>query len=89
MQADSLLSEPPGHESVQIQVKYKLRYKIRAIVCEINLGLKFRHILVEKISVFGDQFDGSDSKESACNAGDLSLIPGSGRFLGEGNGHPL
>ena len=28
---------------------------------------------------------GSDGKESACNAGDLGLIPGSGRFLGEGN----
>ena len=24
-------------------------------------------------------------KESACNAGDLGLIPGSGRSLGEGN----
>ena len=31
---------------------------------------------------------GSDSKESACNAGDLSLIPGSGRSPGEGNGYP-
>ena len=32
---------------------------------------------------------GSDSKESTCNAGDLSLIPGSGSFLGEGIGYPL
>ena len=32
---------------------------------------------------------GSDSKESACNAGDLGLIPGLGSSLGEGNGHPL
>ena len=32
---------------------------------------------------------GSDSKESACNAGDLSSIPGSGRYLGEGNDYPL
>ena len=31
----------------------------------------------------------SDSKESACNAGDLGLIPGMGRSLGEGNGKPL
>ena len=31
----------------------------------------------------------SDGKESACNAGDLSSIPGSGRSLGEGNGNPL
>ena len=28
-------------------------------------------------------------KESACNAGDPGLIPGSGRFPGEGNGNTL
>ena len=28
-------------------------------------------------------------KESACNAGDLGLIPGLGRSSGEGNGNPL
>ena len=32
---------------------------------------------------------GSVNKESACNAGDLGLIPGSGRSPGEGNGNPL
>ena len=32
---------------------------------------------------------GSDGKESACNAGDLVLIPGSGRSPGQGNGNPL
>ena len=31
----------------------------------------------------------SVGKESACNAGDLGLIPGSGRSPGEGNGNPL
>ena len=31
----------------------------------------------------------SDGKESACNAGDLGLIPGSGRSPGEENGYPL
>ena len=31
----------------------------------------------------------SDGKESACNVGDLGLIPGLGRSLGEGNGYPL
>ena len=30
---------------------------------------------------------GSASKESACNVGDLGLIPGSGRSPGEGNGN--
>ena len=32
---------------------------------------------------------GSDGKVSACNAGDLGSIPGSGRSPGEGNGNPL
>ena len=31
----------------------------------------------------------SDSKESACNAGDLGLIPGMGRSSGEGKGYHL
>ena len=33
--------------------------------------------------------DGSDCKESALNAGDLGLIPRSGRYPEEGNGYPL
>ena len=32
---------------------------------------------------------GSADKESACNVGDLGLIPGLGRSLGEGKGYPL
>ena len=32
---------------------------------------------------------GSDSKESACSAGDLGLIPGSGKSPGEGNSNPF
>ena len=32
---------------------------------------------------------GSEGKVSACSAGDLGLIPGSGRSPGEGNGNPL
>ena len=36
-----------------------------------------------------DFSDGSDGKESACNAGDSGLILGSGRSPGEGNGSPL
>ena len=33
--------------------------------------------------------DSSVGKESACNAGDPSSIPGSGRSPGEGTGYPL
>ena len=45
---------------------------------------------------FVHQFDlqkgfpgGSVGKESACNVGDQSSIPGSGKSPGEGNGYPL
>ena len=33
--------------------------------------------------------DGSDSKESTCNAGDVGSVPGSEISPGEGNGNPL
>ena len=32
---------------------------------------------------------GSDSKQSACNAGDPGSVPGSGRSPGEENEYPL
>ena len=32
---------------------------------------------------------GSAGKESTCNVGDLGLIPGLGRYPGEGKGYPL
>ena len=46
---------------------------------------------VSKIIAFNIQAfpGGSDGKESACNAGGLGSIPGSGRSPGEGNGNPL
>ena len=43
----------------------------------------------ESSKVVGGFPGGSDSKEPACNAGDPSLIPGSGRCPGEGNVYPL
>jgi len=39
----------------------------------------------EQLNNAGD----SEVKASACNAGDLGSIPGSGRSPGEGNGNPL
>ena len=39
--------------------------------------------------MFSTVHGGSDSKESACNAGDPGSIPGSGRSPRKGNGNPL
>ena len=44
----------------------------------------YRHCIVIK-----GFLDGSDGKESACNEGNLGLIPGLGRSPGEGNGNLL
>ena len=44
----------------------------------------------EQIPDFGTHHTcSSDGKASACNAGDLGSIPGSGRSHGEGNSNPL
>ena len=45
--------------------------------------------LVYLFSLFRNFPSGSDGKASACNAGGLGSIPGSGRSPGEGNGTPL
>ena len=43
-----------------------------------------------RICIYYHSFPGgSDSKESAYNAGDPGSIPGSGRYPREGNGNPL
>ena len=45
--------------------------------------------LIQNICFFLGSFSvGSEGKESACDAGDLDLIPGSGKSPGEGNGYP-
>ena len=41
------------------------------------------------LGFYGGFPDGSEVKASACNAGDLASIPGSGRSPGEENGNPL
>ena len=52
-------------------------------------GLCFFTTFSKHLSSLGRFLGGSDGKESACNVGDLGLIPGSGRSPGEGNGNPF
>ena len=59
---------------------HQMEQKSSWIPCSLNNGLP-------KMSMGFPA--GSDGKEAACNAGDLGLIPGSGRSPGEGNGNPL
>ena len=46
-------------------------------------------IVLESLKIVLGLPGGSDGKESACNAGDMGSIPGSGRSPVEGNGNPL
>ena len=52
--------------------------------CHTSTWISHRYMYVS--SYFPDS---SVGKESACNAGDSSLIPGSGRSPGAGIGYPL
>ena len=56
--------------------------------CELMILEHFHH--PKRNSVPIDRLlSGSDSKESACNAGDWGSIPGLGKSPGEGNGYLL
>ena len=58
------------------------RQKLQITVCSW-LQISGRPLQISELT------GGSDSKESACNAGDLGLLPGLGRSPGEGKGYPL
>ena len=76
MQADSLPSEPPGKPKDSLN----------------NFFFYFRmhlQIVVGLWKIFEDIPGSSAGKESTCNAGDPSWIPGSGSSPGEGIDYPL
>ena len=59
----------------EVQKIFEVIFSVIVLVCVI---------LIRRFLGFSG---GSDSKESACNAGDLGSIPGLGRVHGEGNGY--
>ena len=60
-------------------------HHVITIINAIFTTIAVRHSLIVRLGFPPS----SVSKESACNAGDPGLIPGSGRSPGEGNGNPL
>ena len=85
----------------ETQIKTIMRYyptAVRMAITEKTKDSKYLHghrvsltpILSMKLLVLLRGFPGgSNSKESACNVGDLGLIPGLGGSPGEGNNYPL
>ena len=56
----------------------------------MNSALTWAQMVYFPLTSYVVDFPGSSAgKESTCNAGDLSLIPGSGGSPGEGIGYPF
>ena len=74
------MSQPLPFWLLELQDLYLVIYDLFLLLCI------FRFLSASVILSFPG---GSDGKESACNTGGLTSIPGLGRSLGEGNGYPL
>ena len=76
---------------LSMQVQLEITYVIFRTNVKWKFGIFFARSRVKSHQVmFLVGFPGgSNGKDLASNAGDLSLIPGSGRSLGVGNGNPL
>ena len=73
-------SEPEASEVERMWARGKYEHRVW------NSFQHFNHLRVKLTLGFPG---GSDSKTSACNAGDLGLIPRFGRSPGEWKGYPL
>ena len=62
------------------------RTRLKRLSSSSSKGSSMIYLKCYKLS---DSPDSSVGKESTCNAGDTSLIPGLGRSAGEGIGYPL
>ena len=86
-QEERRLREICGESTVCVSVHYKA-LELGSLISKLKVTEQDT-IFSFTLSVSWVFLGGSDSKESACNAGDLGSIPGSGRSPGEGNGNPL
>ena len=75
------------------QILYHLSYRnvlwYQGMSCQLKKKILLINLLFGKILYTKGFPGGSDGKESACKAGDLGSILGSGISPGEGNGNPL
>ena len=84
MLSDLIFCEADGCEVVS-HYAFKCISLITSVVKNLFIDFFFGNTFAHLLDFPG----GSDDKESACNVGDLDLIPGLGRSPGEGNGYPL
>ena len=77
---DILICRCPESHSLRTETSLYLLVSLRGKLMDKSSRLFF---------IFWASLGGSVGKESACNVGDLDLIPRLGRSPGEGNGYPL
>ena len=83
--------EPATRYSCAIEVHQliclsKAWHQMQLVACYSMIGFWW---VCKQLIYYGDFPGGSDGKESACNEGDLGLIPGLGKSPGEGIGFPV
>ena len=88
MRSGSFQSGPPWSQSTSLFEHINVFTKQEASL-SFSVQSFFGFFWVSLCRHYVDFPGGSDGKASAYNAGDLGLIPGLGRFSGEGNGNPL
>ena len=72
---------------IRALVEYLSHFNFRAFFWLNMISLNLSNCIQLKLKT---GFPGSlDNKESACSAGDLGWIPGSGKLPSEGKGYPL
>ena len=81
----SLYNYPPSHKQKHHEISpySNVSKALKALKVTSVMSPCFK--CMQSFDFPGDSGD----EESACNAGDLGLIPESGRSPGEGNGYPL
>ena len=68
-----MVKNPPGMQEILVGFNGKIPWRRHRLPTPVSLGFP----------------GGSAGKDSACNAGDLGLIPGLGRSPGDEKGYPL
>ena len=71
-----------------VRIVFLVFFFLRLAILFIYISI-FLLLLLLKLGLNQGFPGGSESKASACNAGDLGSIPGPGRSPGEGNSNPL
>ena len=72
-----------------VAVKLQFLVCLYKTYCSVSVSSPYLSLIRMHVTGFRAFPGGSDGKETACNAGDLSSIPGLGRSPGGGHGNPL